>query len=306
MELVSCNEPQFGPHLVQTLRLTALGTMVGDPIEYSSVKSIFGGSDRKEQLFLGSVKDNIGHCEAASGVAGVIKTLLMMHHKQIPKQASFTTLNPKIECGENIVIPTRTTAWSSNRCVALVNNYGAAGSNAALVIRQHSPMVVVTEEDTTHDERLSAAEMSYPLLLSANSTTSLQSYANSLRCFVQKSLRSSNGDRRWLETFTRDVARRQNCTLEHRSAFEVSTAEDIVIALEEIIQGSSLISSAPKSNPIVFCFGGQTGHLVSISKSLYRHTPAFKIYLVSWPFSHAFTVVSTAFNFLIGSMQRNL
>lgn len=72
------------------------GTPVGDPIECESIRQVFASSQRQDTLYLGSVKANIGHTEATSGVAGLIKTILMMQHTTILIQANFVSLNPKI------------------------------------------------------------------------------------------------------------------------------------------------------------------------------------------------------------------
>ncbi|KAH6617173.1 hypothetical protein F5144DRAFT_660065 [Chaetomium tenue] len=78
------------------------GTPVGDPIECASIRSAFGGAHRQQELTIGSVKDVIGHTEAASGVAGCIKTLLMMQHGVIPKQPNFTR---RQACHRNAAAP---------------------------------------------------------------------------------------------------------------------------------------------------------------------------------------------------------
>jgi acyl transferase domain-containing protein len=115
----------------------SLGTQVGDPIEFKSIRGAFMKQSRRHGIVVGSVKDNISHAEAASGSAGVIKVLLMMQHRMILKQANFKTINRKIGICEGISVPTSTTSWAAPKKIALVNNYGAAGSNAALLIREH-------------------------------------------------------------------------------------------------------------------------------------------------------------------------
>jgi acyl transferase domain-containing protein len=104
-----------------------------------SIRSTFSAPDRNEELFVGSLKDNIGHAEAASGAAGVVKVILMIQHGAIPKQANFVKLNPQINLSssDKISVPRVTQPWDTTRRIALVNNYGAAGSNAAIVKREH-------------------------------------------------------------------------------------------------------------------------------------------------------------------------
>ncbi len=87
----------IGPGEVSYIEAHGTGTLVGDPIEYEGIRSTFTSPLRDTELFIRAVKDTIGHAEAASGVAGIIKCLLMMQHKTIPKQANFVTLNSRIK-----------------------------------------------------------------------------------------------------------------------------------------------------------------------------------------------------------------
>ncbi|KAI9933738.1 hypothetical protein MW887_004810 [Aspergillus wentii] len=128
------SESLIDPEDVTYVEAHGTGTQVGDPIEFDSIRKVFGGQGRPSQVFVGSIKDNIGHAEAASGVAGLLKTILMIQHRTIPKLASFKLLNPKIPPlgSDQVVIPTQTQGWESATRTALINNYGAAGSNVAI------------------------------------------------------------------------------------------------------------------------------------------------------------------------------
>lgn len=84
------------------------------------------------------MKDSIGHVGAASGAAGVIKVLLMMQNHMIPKQANFVSLNPAISPleADRMSIPKQTQPWDGGKRNAVINNYGAAGSNVAIVLQE--------------------------------------------------------------------------------------------------------------------------------------------------------------------------
>ncbi|KAF2803145.1 ketoacyl-synt-domain-containing protein [Mytilinidion resinicola] len=122
------------------------GTPRKDPIECNIIRQVFGGPQRAQNLRFGSVKGNIGHLEAASGAAGlikpllmIIKPLLMIQKGSIPKQAGFQLLNPQITpplSHDKMEIPLETLAWDTDYRAICVNNYGAAGSNAALLVPQ--------------------------------------------------------------------------------------------------------------------------------------------------------------------------
>ena len=92
-------------------------------------------------LLISSIKGNIGHCEAASGAAGLAKLLLMIRKGVIPQQAGFSKLNPKLTGLEDagMVIPTGNYDWRQTKSAprrALLNNFGAAGSNVALLLEE--------------------------------------------------------------------------------------------------------------------------------------------------------------------------
>ncbi|KAK2029121.1 hypothetical protein LX32DRAFT_617722 [Colletotrichum zoysiae] len=271
------DEAGIQPHEVTYVEAHGTGTKVGDPIEYESVRSTFSGPLRTGPVYLGSVKDNIGHAEAASGVAGVIKTLLMMQHQTIPKQANFSRLNRTIKVlpgdANDVVVPESTLAWTTTttteRRAALVNNYGAAGSNAAILVRQHTP-APSTRQSISSPVSSSTA---YPIALSAKSETSLRSYMDVLKGFLLD--RDEDGNpRRPLASVAYHIARAHNPAFDRRVAIVAHDAQDAAAALAT---ASPAVVAAKK--PVVLCFGGQTGRTVSVSKALYDDSDLFKSHL---------------------------
>ncbi|KAJ7794269.1 thiolase-like protein [Mycena olivaceomarginata] len=115
------------------------GMQAGDPNEVVSLRSVLmQGVDRSAALHIGSVKANIGHLEAASGAAGLANLALMLRHKHIPRQISLQTLNPLIApLEEDGVIDRVDAEWVPSHAgmlrVALLNNFGAAGANTAVL-----------------------------------------------------------------------------------------------------------------------------------------------------------------------------
>ncbi|OHW94719.1 polyketide synthase protein [Colletotrichum incanum] len=248
------------PQDVTYVEAHGTGTKVGDPIEYESVRTTFSGPLRTQPIFIGSVKDNIGHAEAASGAAAVIKALLMMQHRMIPKQANFTLLNRNIQevPRDNLIVPKSTIPWTAEKRVALVNNYGAAGSNAALLIREYT---------TETPECAEPPSTVYPILLSAKSEISLNSNAEALKRFLLKQNIS-------LGSVAYNVAVAHNSAFDRRIGFCANGCESASSTLERL---SSTTVNARK--PVVLCFGGQNGRTVSVSKELYNHCDLFKSHL---------------------------
>jgi acyl transferase domain-containing protein len=113
------------------------GTAIGDPIEASAIGNAFRQYRTSQQpLFVGSVKSNIGHLEAASGLSGLIKSILMLETGIILPNANFKQLNPRIDSEYlRISIPTKTIQWPAEgvRRVSL-NSFGFGGSNCHLVV----------------------------------------------------------------------------------------------------------------------------------------------------------------------------
>ena len=245
---------------------------MGDPVEYESVRLALTGSGRDGDLFLGSVKDNIGHTEAASGVAGVIKVLLMMQHRAIPKQANFVSLSPRIKACPEIVVPKTTQPWTAHRRhVALVNNYGAAGSNAVLLLRSHSEASSSLTETQT---RPSSSAATYPILLSAKSANHLQAYMDVLRSYLPNAEASFG-------SVAYKISRSHNLSFEYRVAFTAADAESAVSILDSSTKTMLATAKRTTKLPTVLCFGGQTGQTVRVSRGLYDSCDLFRSHLVS-------------------------
>ena len=113
------------------------GTPVGDPIEAGAIGGAFGKyRSPDEPLYVGAVKSNVGHLEGASGVAGVIKTILALEKGIIPPNSNFEQLNPKIDAPSlNLRFPTQAMPWPTGGLRrASVNSFGFGGSNAHVVL----------------------------------------------------------------------------------------------------------------------------------------------------------------------------
>ena len=125
------------------------GTSIGDPVEMKVLRSVYGGSEADPTCYVGSVKANVGHLEAAAGVAGFIKVVLAMQHNQIPGQLHLERLNPAIELkGSRLKIATETHAWlpSETPRQAAISSFGFGGALVHMVLEeaQTEPMSVRT------------------------------------------------------------------------------------------------------------------------------------------------------------------
>ena len=127
------------PGQVSYIETHGTGTALGDPIEVQAVGNVYC-QGRTTPLMLGSVKTNIGHLESAAGVAGVIKTILALQHKEIPPHLHLQKPNPYItwEDYPSIQIPTDVTPWDSvqGKRLAGVSSFGFSGTNAHFILEE--------------------------------------------------------------------------------------------------------------------------------------------------------------------------
>ncbi|WP_182876000.1 type I polyketide synthase [Microbispora sp. H10670] len=123
------------------------GTALGDPIEMEALAAVIGRDNGGLPLHVGSVKSNFGHLEAAAGIAGLIKALLCVRHRQVPPVVHFRTLNPRIDLsGTGIVVPDTLTGWAEGGGpYAGVSSFGMSGTNAHVIVGPPDPVTPPAE-----------------------------------------------------------------------------------------------------------------------------------------------------------------
>ena len=261
------------------------GTPVGDPLEYEAIKEVFGSKSRREPLHFASVKGNIGHTEGASGVAGLIKTILMMQNRAIPRQANYVSAHPKITLiPGQLSIPTDTLPWTANTLIACVNNYGAAGSIAAMVVKE-APSNKGQKQGRGQTQSLLTTRTQglkkCPLILTANSAKSLVENCAKLRDYVSSFHRDIASGANMLADLTFNLSDRQNRILPNMFATTVSSLLDLDEILRIVASNpdSSLCQINPKPNPIILIFGGQTARSTGLNKHVYDTSALLRKYL---------------------------
>ena len=130
--------PGVDPAAVDYVEAHGTGTPLGDPIEAGALGAVLGaGRDAGRPLLIGSVKSNLGHLEAAAGIAGLIKVVLALHHGRIPPTLHFTAPNPHIDfdraAGGGVA---RRVAAVRGRARAGVSAFGFGGTNAHVVLEE--------------------------------------------------------------------------------------------------------------------------------------------------------------------------
>ncbi|MFP3515334.1 SDR family NAD(P)-dependent oxidoreductase [Pseudomonas sp. SIMBA_077] len=147
---------RFGinPASIQLVEAHGTGTVLGDPIEFKALTEAFGPSHSTASCALGSIKSNIGHAATAAGIAGVIKVLLSLEHRQIPPSLHFHKANPHIDFASSpFYVPTRVAEWAvanGHERMAAVSSFGFSGTNAHLVIAQAPEQTVCKSARDVH------------------------------------------------------------------------------------------------------------------------------------------------------------
>ena len=127
------------PSEVDYLEAHGTGTELGDPVEAHAAAAVYGrGRDSGQPLLIGSVKTNVGHLEAAAGVAGLIKTVLAMHHGTIPRHLHYETPNPRMDWERlPLRVTSEATPWptvADRPRRAGLSSFGLSGTNAHVVL----------------------------------------------------------------------------------------------------------------------------------------------------------------------------
>lgn len=114
------------------------GTRLGDPIEFNAIKQVFQERDKNRPLYIGAVKTNIGHLEAASGIAGLIKVVLSMQYQKLPKNLHLKEINSLIDLDLiHAEVPTKTMTWKAKgRRRAGISGFSFIGTNAHIILEE--------------------------------------------------------------------------------------------------------------------------------------------------------------------------
>ncbi|WP_051385892.1 type I polyketide synthase [Actinokineospora inagensis] len=217
------------------------GTRLGDPIEAQALLATYG-QDRDEPLWLGSVKSNIGHTQAASGVAGVIKMVQAMRHGLLPRTLHVDAPSSHVDwTAGSVRLLTEAVAWPDEGRArrAAVSSFGVSGTNAHIVLESAGPA----------DLPEPAVRAAVPLVLSGDSADAVREQAELL-----STVDANPVDVAW----TLATARAQ---LSHRA---VVFGRDGLVALAE---GREPVGTAKSDGP-VFVFPGQGSQWVGMAVDL--------------------------------------
>ncbi|MDC0707025.1 SDR family NAD(P)-dependent oxidoreductase [Stigmatella sp. ncwal1] len=252
------------------------GTSLGDPIEVQALAAVLGkGRSRSAPLGIGSVKTNVGHLEGAAGVTSLIKAILALRHRELPRSLHFKTPSPHIPWDElPVEVISEHRPWvvpEGKRRILGVSSFGFSGTNAHVILEE-------APEAAPRSEALSIPERPELLVLSARAPQALQEAA--MRFSAQLSGRAG-GDAGTLH----DVCYSANCRRshhEHRLAVVARSRSEAAEALDAFLRGLAhpdaqsgyaLPGAVPR---VVFLFTGQGGQWPGTGRALLEEEPVFR------------------------------
>lgn len=253
------------PQTITYVEAHGTATELGDPIEVAALTQAFrrhGRSLPTQYCALGSVKSNVGHLDAAAGVAGLIKTTLALHHREIPPSLHFTQPNPRINFADTpFYVNTTLAPWNSMEgvpCRAGVSSFGIGGTNAH---------VVLEEASTPLQKRPSRPQQL--LLLSARTAAALETATENLAAFLQNNADVDLAD----VAYTLQVGR---ASFDHRRMIICGHPQEAAQILREADPRRVLTASAPQHRTLVFMFPGGGTQYVNMARELYQTESIFQ------------------------------
>jgi phthiocerol/phenolphthiocerol synthesis type-I polyketide synthase E len=252
---------EVNPDTISYIEAHGTGTALGDPVEVEALSLAFRAhTDRKNFCAIGSVKTNIGHLDAAAGVTGLIKTVLMLHHKHIPASLHFERPNPRIDFANSpFYVNTQLREWLTDGAArrAGVSSFGIGGTNAHIVL-----------EEAPSQEPSGPSRSAHMFMLSARTSTALDAATANLAAYLKHHPTAPLAD----VAYTLQVGRR---AFSHRRMLVCSDAAE-AIALLETVDAQRVLTQeqVQKDRSVTFMFSGQGSQYINMGRALWE-TEAF-------------------------------
>jgi len=284
-----CRQAGIAPHQLHYVEAHGTGTPAGDPVEAAALGAVLSpGRPAGDQCWMGSVKTNIGHLEAAAGIAGVIKTVLMLKHKAIPAHLHFQRPHPRIDLEAlGLRIPQRTEPWPTTGVPARagINSFGYGGTNAHAILQEAPTEIWAPGGQTSAESRAEATVREPPqaaphgeallVPISARSEESLVLRARDYAQFLDEHPQVEFSDL----AYTLAVRRHHG---DHRLAVITRTGAALHTQLGAFVQTGStpgLVAgrARPGSVPrVAFVYTGMSAQWWGMGTELLEHEPLFR------------------------------
>lgn len=249
------------------------GTKAGDPRELRAISEVFSPG-RKEPLFVGSIKTNIGHLEGASGVAGLIKSTVALEKKIIPPNMHYHIPNPDVDFEKwRLEIPSEPKDWkvkaSDTPRRASINSFGYGGTNAHVILEEYTPAV---SPPYKHGMPVGLANMiqkrPYLVPLSSHSEKAGKRMAGKLAAFLRDNTKVNP------EVFATSLSRRR--TMHRFRSFAIgSTTGSLISRLEEPLPAAQWKGKLESPPRVGFIFTGQGAQWFGMARALIEQCPLY-------------------------------
>lgn len=248
------------PETISYIEAHGTGTLLGDPIELVALTQAFRASTPKcGYCAIGSVKTNIGHLDAAAGIAGLIKVVLSLKHRTLPPSLHFRHPNPKIDFAHSpFYVNTQTVRWETGNMPrrAGVSSFGIGGTNAHVIVEE-APATVSAP----------ASQREHIVVLSARTPSALEKATEQLATHIGAYPETNLAD----VAYTLQTGRR---TFQHRRTFMASNLADMYDLLKS--NNPQRVFTNTGTKKVTFLFPGQGAQHIHMAADLYRTMPAFR------------------------------
>jgi len=277
---------KLDPSQVSYVECHGTGTSLGDPLEVKALDEVYcQNRDKDNPLMLGAVKTNVGHLEAAAGVAGLIKIILSLQHGEIPANLHFKQPNPRIEWNKMpLKVLAKSVPWAQGEQerIAGISGFGMSGTNAHVILSEAPQLSSLSEvegngvEGNGEGNKAPFQRPAQVLTLSARSEKSLDALISRYH--------QDLANREFKLGDVCHTANTGRTEFNHRLALVVKSEEDCVKKLHKLQSGDddvpgvyrNQLGNITRGPKIAFLFTGQGSQYINMGRELYESSPVFQ------------------------------